>query len=160
MQEAFTPIVFQRHHNQLRAVLIDRQPWFVAADVGRLLSQRHAERLCQRMDADQLRTLRLAYRTGREETVHAINQAGLYKALYRFPHPEHQAIARWFSHDVIPTLHDQHHLHGNPPRRVLMAWHNSRIALLDWQGELWVPLQQLRTFSPWQEPPAPRRWFG
>lgn len=101
MHEAFTPTVFQRHHNQLRAVLIDRQPWFVARDVAHLLS-----------------------------------------------------------HEVIPTLHDQPGTHGNPPRRVLMVWHNTRIGLLDWQGELWVPLHQLPTFSPWQEPPAPKRWFG
>lgn len=160
MHEAFTPTVFQRHHNQLRAVLIDRQPWFVASDVARLLSHRHAERLCQRMDDDQLKTIPLAYASGREEAVQVINQAGLYKALYRFSHPEHRSISRWLSHEVIPTLHDQPGTQGNPPRRVLMAWHNTRIGLLDWQGELWVPLQQLPTLSPWQEPPKPRRWFG
>ena len=160
MHDALTPIVFQRHHNPLRAVLIDRQPWFVASDLCRLLNQRHSERLCRRMDAEQIMTIHLAYRNGGEEQVQVINVAGLYKALYRFHHPEHRQISRWLSQEVIPTLHDQQPMPGNQPRRVLMAWQGTRVGVLDWQGVLWVPLQQLPTFSPWQEPLARRRWFG
>lgn len=32
MQDAYKPVVFQRHTHQLRTILIDRQPWFVAHD--------------------------------------------------------------------------------------------------------------------------------
>ena len=34
------------------------------------------------------------------------------------------------------------------PRRVLMAWEGQRVSLLEWQGGLWVPLEELPRFSP------------
>lgn len=159
MQDAFIPTVFQRHHNSLRAVMIDQQPWFVASDFGRLISQRHAERLCRRMDEDQIRTIRLRYDSGNEEQLQAINEAGIYKCLFRFPHPENRAISRWLSHEVIPALRDQQQ-GGNGPRRLFMAWDSKRVSVLEWQGELWIPLHALPSFSPRQDsPPAsPRRW--
>ena len=91
----------------MRAELIDRQPWFVASDLCRLLNQHHSERLCRRMDAEQIMTIHLAYRSGAEEQVQVINVAALYKAPYCFHHPEHRRISRWLSQAVVPTLHDQ-----------------------------------------------------
>lgn len=40
MQAPFKPVIFQRHTYQLRAVLIDRQPWFVAHDFALLINAR------------------------------------------------------------------------------------------------------------------------
>ena len=160
MPETFTPTVFIRHNKPVRAVLIDCQPWFVANDVGRLLGQRHAERLCRRMDPEQIRPIRLRHANGNEEDVLAIDQAGLYKALYRFMHPEHRNLSRWFSQEVIPSLHDLARVSPTAPRRIQMNWQGARIGMLDWQGELWVPLQQLPTLSQWQEATPRRRWFG
>ena len=37
MHDASTPIVFQRHNHQLRTVMVDNQPWFVAHDFARLI---------------------------------------------------------------------------------------------------------------------------
>ncbi|UQY32909.1 phage antirepressor [Pseudomonas fulva] len=160
MHDAFTPTVFKRHNKPLRAILIDRQPWFVANDVGRLLGQRHAERLCRRMDTEQIRSIQLRYASGSEEPVQVINQSGLYKALYRFMHPEHRSLSHWFGEEVIPHLHDLAHLQHAAPRRVQMNWQGAHIGMLDWQGELWVRLQQLPTLANWQEAPVRRRWFG
>lgn len=160
MRDAFIPTVFIRHNKPLRAILIDRQPWFVASDVGRLLGQRHAERLCRRMDPEQIRSTYLRHASGSEEPVQVIDQAGLYKALYRFMHPEHRNLSRWFSQDVIPQLHDLPTPSQNAPRRLQMNWQSSSIGVLEWQGELWIRLKQLPTLVPHQEPPTRRRWFG
>lgn len=37
MHDAYTPIVFQRHNHQLRAAMVDNQPWFVAMDFARMI---------------------------------------------------------------------------------------------------------------------------
>ena len=64
MQGPFTPVVFQRHTHQLRAVLIDRQPWFVAHDFSLLINARRPYRLPQRMDPEQKRAVILEYLSG------------------------------------------------------------------------------------------------
>ncbi len=37
MSKAFTPFVFYHHHQRLRAVIVDNQPWFVAHDFAQLI---------------------------------------------------------------------------------------------------------------------------
>ncbi|MFC5698036.1 hypothetical protein ACFPU0_21075 [Pseudomonas sp. GCM10022186] len=51
MQDAYTPIVFQRHTQHLRAVMIDNRPWFVAYDFARLIAAPRAHLLARRMAA-------------------------------------------------------------------------------------------------------------
>jgi Prophage antirepressor len=106
MHTSFTPVIFQRHTHQLRAVLIDRQPWFVAHDFALLINARRPYRLPQRMDPEQKRAVTLEYLSGFREEVEVISESGAYKDLYRFWHPEHRHIAKWLSDEVLPTLHD------------------------------------------------------
>ncbi|MCY1502733.1 hypothetical protein D9M68_368360 [compost metagenome] len=55
MQDAYRPIVFQRQSHQLRAVMIDNQPWFVAHDFARLIGAHRPWLLPKRMDPHQKR---------------------------------------------------------------------------------------------------------
>ncbi|MDG9858115.1 MULTISPECIES: hypothetical protein [Pseudomonas] len=64
MQDAYISVVFQRHTYQLRAVLIDRQPWFVAHDFALLIDARRPYRLPKRMDPEQKRAVILEYLSG------------------------------------------------------------------------------------------------
>ncbi|MNF81633.1 hypothetical protein D3C84_639160 [compost metagenome] len=59
MHDAYTPIVFQRHSLQLRAVMIDNRPWFIAYDFARLIAAPRALLLARRMPAHQRRTVLL-----------------------------------------------------------------------------------------------------
>lgn len=102
MQDTYKPVVFQRHTYQLRAVLIERQPWFVAHDFARLINARRPYRLPNRMDPEQKRAVILEYHSGFHEEVEVISESGAYKALYRFWHPEHRNIAKWLSDEVLP----------------------------------------------------------
>lgn len=146
MHDAYTPIVFQRYNRQLRTVLIDQQPWFVADDFGRLISERHSDRICRRMDEDQLGTIWLGHASGTKEQVQVINESGAYKALFRFPHPENRSLRVWLSNEVIPALLDMRNEASAAPRRVLMGWGSKRVSVLEWQGELWVPMHHLPNF--------------
>ncbi|WP_152222289.1 hypothetical protein [Pseudomonas sp. SCB32] len=57
MQDAYKPVVFQHHTYQLRAILIERQPWFVAHDFARLINARRPNSLPKRMDPEQKRSV-------------------------------------------------------------------------------------------------------
>jgi prophage antirepressor-like protein len=49
MHDAFTPITFQRHCHQLRAVMIDNRPWFVALDFALMIAATRPYRLTKRL---------------------------------------------------------------------------------------------------------------
>lgn len=143
MQDVYLPTFFPRHNRTLRAVMIDNQPWFAAPDLARLLAVHHPQSFHRRFQPHETRVVRLAYTSGREEPVDMLGEAALYKALVRFGHPEVRGLEDWLSREVIPTLRDQHRGDDYLPRRVVMNWHQHRMTLLDWQGELWVPLEQV-----------------
>ncbi|MDE3739079.1 MULTISPECIES: Bro-N domain-containing protein [Pseudomonas] len=142
MHDASIPTFFTRHNRPLRGVMIDNQPWFSAYDFARLLGLHHPQSLHRRLRPFEARRVPIRYANGHEEEIHVINEAGLYKALIRFGHPECQQLDEWLTREVIPTLRDQHAEGYFHPRRVLMTWQARRLMLLEWQGELWMPWEQ------------------
>eukprot|EP01031_Cornospumella_fuschlensis_P049079 gene49079-60077_t len=117
MHDASTPIVFQRHNHQLRTVMVDNQPWFVAHDFARLIGALRPYCMTRLVDPHQRRVVVLRHASGGREEVLAISEAGAYRLLYRFNHPEHRGISRWLSEEVVPILYDQHRDDEATPRR-------------------------------------------
>ncbi|SDI74254.1 BRO-N domain-containing protein [Pseudomonas panipatensis] len=148
MHDAYTPTFFTRHNRPLRGVMIDNQPWFAAHDLARMLGLHHPQALHRRLQPHETRRICLRYATDSEEQIDVINEAGLYKALVRFGHPESLHLDTWLTREVIPTLRDQYAPDGPAPRRVTMNWQARRVVLLDWQGELWVPLEAMPRLLP------------
>lgn len=162
MEDAFTPIVLMRHNRPLRGVMIDRQPWVCAQEFARLLGHRHPERICRLMDADQVRVVHFQLASGQVEAVEVLSESGLYRALWRFSHPEHRHLRRWLSHVALPALRDSEAGAGHGPSRCLMAWDNQQVNLLEWQGELWIALAELPRFHGQAQaaPRKPRSWLA
>ncbi|GLU39778.1 BRO family protein [Pseudomonas sp. NBRC 100443] len=141
MHDEYTPTFFTRHGRPLRTVMIDNQPWFASYDLARLLGIRHPHTFQHRVLPHETRRIRLQYETGSEEAVDVLSEAGLYKALVRFGHPESQHLDTWLTREVIPHLRDQHSLSNAAPKRIVMSWQARQLVLLEWQGELWVALE-------------------
>lgn len=145
--EVCTATTFLRHDRPLRAVLLDNQPWFVACELARLMGLNYPHSLAHRMERHEVRQIQLLHPGGNQESVEVISEPALYKAFARHSHPENRTLARWLNESVIPQLRDQAPTHPEHPRRQFMSWRRQRVTVLSWQGELWVPLQQLPTFS-------------
>lgn len=155
MEDAYTPIVLMRHNRPLRGVMIDRQPWVCAREFARLLGHRHPERICRLIDADQVRVAQFQLASGQLEAVEVLSESGIYRALWRFSHPENRHLRRWLSHVALPVLRDSE-AGDQEPSRCLMAWDNQQVSLLEWQGELWIALGELPRFHRHAQP-APRK---
>lgn len=143
MHDAYTPTFFTRHNRPLRGVMIDNQPWFAARDIARLVAYRFPHSIHHRFYPHEVRTACLTYSTGSEEETVMLSEAALYKALLRFGHPELEALDRWLTQDVIPTLRDQHTAETDAPRRVLLTWEARRLMLPNWQGGLWMRWEEV-----------------
>lgn len=157
MEEALIPLVLMRHHYPLRGVMIDRQPWVCAREFAVLIGHRHPERICRLMDADQVRTVPMQASSGRVEEVEVISESGLYRVLCRFTHPENRHLRRWLTHVALPALRDSEGRETQAPARRLMAWEKQQVTLLDWQGDLWIPLSEMPSFQPMARMDADKR---
>ncbi|SDH69122.1 BRO-N domain-containing protein [Pseudomonas panipatensis] len=156
--EVHAPSVFIRYQRFLRALMLDDQPWFAARDLGALMGCKAEHYTIHRLDADLRRLVRLQTHSG-EEDAWLVSEAGFFMLLSRYRHPENRSLRQWVTRDVIPTLrsttHPAHH-----PRRALLRWNSSDIALLEWHDQLWVryaDLPQLLEPHP-DQPPKPGWW--
>ncbi|NQD96109.1 phage antirepressor [Pseudomonas sp. CrR25] len=152
--EVLIPTLFTRHRRQLRAMLLDGQPWFVARDLGRLLNHRIEDGLRRSLDDDQLQSARLRTGDGGHEKALLISESGAYIALLHYYHPENRCLRRWLTHEVIPLLRDQYQTCNAVPRRSLLRWQALELDVLHWQGQLWVPYGALPHLTTAQPPSA------
>lgn len=79
------------------------EPWFVAADVARILGYREAHDLTRGLDADEkgpqiVRTL------GGEQSMTTVTEAGLYSAIMRSRVDAAKPFRRWVTHEVLPAI--------------------------------------------------------
>lgn len=137
-ESVLKPMAFVRNHRQLRAVLIDRQAWFVAADLARLTNSTLNERITNKLDRDQTRKAVLLNGCGQPERELLISESGVYMLLVvQLYHPENRELRQWLTNEVVPVLRDAELDDPALPRQRLGAalWRNSSV--LEWQGELW-----------------------
>lgn len=94
-----TPVPFTYNSQEVRVLLINEEPWFVAADVCRILEIGNPTQALTRLDADE-RTL--ISNEGRD--INAISEPGLYALILGSRKPEAKAFRRWVTHEVLPQI--------------------------------------------------------
>ena len=96
-------IIFQYGDAQIRTVTIDGEPWFVAADVARLLGYRMASDMTRRLDPEDRGTRSVRTPSGQQEMT-IISEAGLYAAILGSQVPGAREFKRWVTHEVLPAI--------------------------------------------------------
>nr|WP_256658671.1 Bro-N domain-containing protein [Pseudomonas sp. LP_7_YM] len=140
MSDCFEPIIFTRHHRQLRTLLLENQAWFCLQDTARLMGKALDERATWKLDADQRRTVWLEA-NGQCSKQLLISESGLFTMLVHHYVPENRALRRWITHNVLPTLHNKFEPHL--PNLRAMNWAGSTVGLLEWQSKYWVQLNDM-----------------
>ena len=84
----------------VRATVIDGEPWFVAADVCNVLDLSNTTIAVSRLDEDE----RAKFNLGRQGDATIVNEPGLYTLVLGSRKPEAKAFKRWITHDVIPSI--------------------------------------------------------
>lgn len=92
----------------VRAVTLDGEPWFVAADVCRALGLGNSSMAVSKLDDDEKMTLSLtdshSGQRGGAQMATIINEPGLYALVLSSRKPEAKAFKRWITHEVIPAI--------------------------------------------------------
>ena len=89
---------------QVRVVEIDGEPWFVAADVCRILEIGNPSQALTRLDDDEKNTLILNEGNRGNPNVNVVNEPGLYRLIFASRKPEAKKFQRWIYHEVLPSI--------------------------------------------------------
>lgn len=96
----------------VRIILQDNEPWFVAADVCKCLEHTNTTMALQRLDDDERSKLNL----GRQGETNVVNEYGLYSLVMSSRKPEAKEFKRWVTHEVLPSIRKYGSYNMNIPR--------------------------------------------
>lgn len=88
----------------LRVVMIDGEPWFVAADVAFLLGYRDASHAVRLLKSGEKRPHLVGTPGGGQQEMIIISEPGFYRLVMRSNRPEADAFQTWVTSEVLPTI--------------------------------------------------------
>lgn len=97
------PFTYPSTGQPLRALLVDGEPWFMAADAAGMLELGNLHSSLALLDDDE-RGLHTMETLGGPQSVVIVSEAGLYSLILRSRKPEARAFKRWVTHDVLPQI--------------------------------------------------------
>jgi prophage antirepressor-like protein len=97
------PTLFNYQGQQVRTLVKDGEPWFVAKDVCDILEITNSRDAVSRLDEDE-RDVVLTDTLGGQQNMQAVNEPGIYSLILGSRKPEAKAFKRWITHEVIPTI--------------------------------------------------------
>lgn len=88
---------------QVTVIDIDGEPWFVAADVCRILGIVNTSDALSSLDDDEKLTSVIP-RAGQNRSVNLVSESGLYELIFRSNKPIAKTFRRWLRKEVLPAL--------------------------------------------------------
>jgi prophage antirepressor-like protein len=100
-----TPFLFEGEC-LVRVIIRDGAPWFVAADVCKVLGLTNPSKAVDGLDADEVaaHTLTNSEGTSGNPNVNIISESGLYALIFRSRKPAAVRFRKWVTQDVLPAL--------------------------------------------------------
>lgn len=95
--------VFNFNQNQVRTVIKEGEPWFVAKDVCDILEITKYRDAIATLDADE-RELVLVDTLGGNQRMSVISESGLYALVFKSRKPQAQVFRKWVTSEVLPTI--------------------------------------------------------
>lgn len=96
--------IFNYKDTQVRTVIQDGEPWFVLADLAKVLEIREVSRLASRLDDALRQTHPIQDALGRTQQATVVSEAGMYEVVIRSDKPEAAAFRRWVTREVLPSI--------------------------------------------------------
>lgn len=95
--------LFSYSGQEVRTQLIDGEPWFVLADLCKVLGIANPSLVAQRIDGSDL--CQTEVRSGGQfRSMNMVNESGMYEVIIRSDKPEAKAFRRWLTTEVIPSI--------------------------------------------------------
>lgn len=88
---------------EIRVTEINSEPWWVLADVCKVLEIGNSRMVANRLDKDELMSAKLTS-GGQKREMTVINESGLYAVILRSDKPQAKPFRKWITSEVIPSI--------------------------------------------------------
>lgn len=88
---------------EVRVIVINDEPWFVAADVAAALDYSAAPQMTRNLDDDE-KGMQNVHTLGGQQEMLVINESGLYSAILKSRKPESKKFKKWITSEVLPAI--------------------------------------------------------
>ncbi len=95
---------FKYGDTTVRTVVIDGEPWFVLADLCRVLDLTNPTMVADRLESDALSTAEVIDSMGRTQQARIVSESGMYEVIFLSRKPEARLFRRWVTAEVIPSI--------------------------------------------------------
>ncbi len=95
--------VFNYENNQVRSVAIKGEPWFVLADLCKVLELSNSRKVAERLDPDE-KAVTQSYTLGGKQKMTIVNESGMYAVILRSDKPQAKPFRKWVTSEVLPTI--------------------------------------------------------
>ena len=92
--------IFNASNQQVRTVIIDNEPYFVAKDVCDILQLSDVSMAVSRLDDDEKLT-QLLLVSGQRRQMWCVNESGLYHLIFQSRKEEAKAFRKWVTSEVL-----------------------------------------------------------
>lgn len=96
--------VFNFKDQEVRTVMVENEPWWVAKDVCEVLALAEPHRSLASLEDDERHSMTVTDSLGRPQEMTVINEPGLYSLILRSRKKEAKAFKRWVTHEVLPAI--------------------------------------------------------
>ena len=97
-------LTFDFSETPVRVQMIEDAPWFVVADVCRVLEHSNGSAAIRALDADDLSNAYLIDSLGRKQAANVVNESGLYSLIFASRKKKAREFKRWVTKDVLPSI--------------------------------------------------------
>ena len=92
------------NQNKIRVVTISKEPWFVVADICKVLGLTNPTESVRNFDKDDLSTTEVIDSMGRKQISKITSEAGLYDLVFKSRKKEAKEFKKWVTHEVLPSI--------------------------------------------------------
>lgn len=145
--------VFEYEGFKVRTIIIDGEPWFVAADVCTVLELSGAPgQHLRRLDGDEKGVISI-HTPGGPQQMLVVNEPGLYSLIMASRKTEAKAFRRWIAHEVIPAIRKTGSYTSKPVTAIealqqsvaILAEHDKRLTEVEGQTKALTDTTQVLT---------------
>jgi prophage antirepressor-like protein len=88
----------------VRTIIENGEPWFVLADLCKVLGLSSPTRVAERLAADGVSQAQVIDSMGRGQCATIVSESGMYEVVIRSDKPDAVAFRRWITTDVLPSI--------------------------------------------------------
>jgi anti-repressor protein len=97
-------IRFEYNQKPVRSMLLDGQPWFVAADICAILGLDNITNALAKLFEDDINQINVTDSLGRQQLTRIVNEGGMWMLVMRSDKEIARKVQYWMTHEVMPSL--------------------------------------------------------